>query len=613
MGYFSTSIKSGDVNPGQSAAKIPALLLCCALGTVGHVYTFDPGDDIAASLGGGKGTDAAYAVTRAGARVRVIPCTPTWASLGSIVKVDSHTGPTITVALVDGTKGPFDDFNIRFTVKRTGDVGEASIAIAYDGATDVEEIPIPPEGPAVLRGTVNLAASVPALNTKHLDFTSPAAEVITFASSPTTPQGVADAFNTLAEAAPLDVRMRIAQTSTGSYAELYSVDAGSGVTMTLDLAASDADTLLGFSTASATGTASTVTLPNTNLKFTFPSGADYTKDQKYALACTGPRASISALVAGATAAHDAYSVAPFGFLAVCQEADTASNCAALSAALSTLTSTWLADPDAPIDVYAVVGSPFHTASSTKATNEANIATADAALLTAFAGSSASLNSVAHDDVYLPGSSSLHAGSFRRTAAIAFAQKKATVELCDGPGTGPLVEGSLRGPDELTWARDENTATTKLGGPTGAGFCVLHSRPDGLPKFAPGATRHGSASRLNEVGRVAVAMRIAQLLQILTAPWEADPKKFGTDPTTGKIADESAAASADGLQEVIDGELMPDGGVRQAEAIIITVDNSTVYQNTGRAPVTAKYVPRKEVEGVDITITALGTVQITQAG
>jgi hypothetical protein len=616
VGFFSTSIVSGDVNPGQSAAKIPALLVCTPSGTVGTVYTFDPGDDIKATLGGGKGTEAVYAVTRAGARVRAIPCTPTWATLGSITKVGGHSGPTITVALVDGAKGPFDDFRIRITVSRTGDTGEASIAIAYDGSTDAEELPIPPEGPAIRTGTVDLnAISYPwsALNGTTLQFTDPSATTITFASAPTSVQDVIDDFNALAIAAPLAVRARPKE-GTGAdlgktFFELYTTALGSSAALTID-AASTGEALLGLATTTANGTASTITLPYTNLKFTFPSGADYTKDQQYTLSCTGPRASISALVTGATAARDAYNVTPFGFLVVCQEADTASNCAALESALSTLTATWLADDDAPIGVYHVIGSPFHTASSTRSTNETNIGSADAALLTAFAASSASMNSVAHDDVYLPGSAALHVGSFRRTAAIAFAQKKAAVELCDGPGTGPLPEGSLRNPDGLTWARDENTATTKLGGPTGAGFCVLHSRPDGIPKFAPGATRAGSTSRLNEVGRVAVALRIAQLLWVLTAEWEADPKIFDVNPADGKITDESATSRADALQDTIDDELMPDPpGVRQATAIDIAIDNSTVFQNTGVVPIKATYVPRKEVENVAITITALGVTTI----
>ena len=82
-----TTIRSGDNASLASPALLPMLLGCCTAGTVGQIYTFDPGDDVSESLGGGTGSDECYALLReTQGRVRFSPATPTWGPTPSVTK-----------------------------------------------------------------------------------------------------------------------------------------------------------------------------------------------------------------------------------------------------------------------------------------------------------------------------------------------------------------------------------------------------------------------------------------------------------------------------------------------------------------------------------------------
>ncbi len=275
---------------------------------------------------------------------------------------------------------------------------------------------------------------------------------------------------------------------------MYSTAGGSGVSVTIDATAADADTLLGFTSVAgnltASGSAAILPLPFTGLALTCAAGT-YAKGERYRIACTGPRASISALTSATSASLSQYRTNPFGFVVVAQPSDSAANCAATDSAISTLTKAAIADANAPVYVTSVVSSPFHVASPIKATNDANILAADTALLAAFAAMPASLDNVAVDDVYLPGSSELRSGSYRRPASIAWAIKRASAaKIAADVADGLVPEATLKAPDGATLARDDNTTTVKLGRGDGPGFSALHGTSAGLGavKFRPGATR-----------------------------------------------------------------------------------------------------------------------------
>jgi hypothetical protein len=618
-----TKISSGDSAAASSAARVPALLGCSAGGTVNQTYAFSPGDDVASVLKGGPLADAVYTLLRnTGGTVLATPATPTWSAAPSIVHTDktggsSPTGPTVTCALAAGASGCFDDHTILITPTSDGAGGVAQATVAYDGVTAIETIVIPAEPPAVLRGTVDLAAlSYPysGLATKHLDFTAPASKTITFGTGYTSAQAIADDFNALAAAAPLAVRARLAQDVAGhAYFELYSTAGGASITATIDATASDADTVLGFSSGAnnltATGAAATLTMPFTGLVFTFPSGS-YVKGEGYRAACVGPRASISALIAAASATRDQYANNPFGFFAVAQASDTAPNCAALQSALATITKDCIANPTSPIYITQVIGSPLHVASPTRATNDASIATTDAALLSAFGSAAKNFDSVAVGDIYTPGSTELRFGQFRRTAALAWAIQRANApKLAADVAEGVVPDASLLAPDGRTRARDDATATTHLGRGNGPGFSALRSTSAGLgsPKFLPGATRAGSSSRLRYVGAYAICLEAARIIFGASDAWEGQTPP--TNPITGMLRDDEKEQRANQLTAVLLPVLQPDKGPPNVSSFSVSIldPDTGRFMDNGDVVIEFRFVPLGEIEDVVVRITAVGTI------
>jgi hypothetical protein len=609
-----TTITSGDRAATASPALLPLLLGCCPLGTVGRTYAFDPGDDVAGTLGGGILADAAYYMLReTQGRVRVTPATPTWSAAPAIAH--TGTGPTVTCALTAGSPGCLDDHTILIAITGAGPLGTATADISYDGTTVNDSIVLPVEPAPSLLGTIDLTViTLSTLTATTLVLTAPAALTVTFTLPPTV-EDIATQINAAAVLASTVHRAEISQDAAGTKKlRLYTTTGGAGVTLTIDAPTSTGEALLGFTSGATnltgTGSAAKVTLPFTGLTYTFPAGA-YTVVDRYLTTCVGPRASILALTTAATAAHDDFVNSPFGFMCVAQPSSTASNCAALEAAFNTLVVGWRADPNAAIFVSYVVGTPFHVASAVKATNDAAIATADAALLSAFASSSAGLNNVAGEDVYIPGATSLRLGSFRRTAALAWAVKRAAAaKLAADVGDGLVPEATLQAPDGATRARNEATASTKLGGGAGPGYSMLKSTSAGLGavKFVPGATRAGGSSRLRFAGVVGVANEIARIVGGEVEGWEANT--IVTDPQTKRIEDGEKASREDHLTGVLKPLLRPDDGVPNVSAFTVKIDNSGPFLDTGLVPTGISFVPLGEIEQVTVAISAVGTVTIT---
>lgn len=617
---FSTTFLSGDKAATGSPAQIPCVIGCCPLLSSG-IKVFDPGDNVASVLGGSGLTDLIYYLHRTtGQRVVASIAAPTWSAAPSVTH--NGTGPTVTAALAQGASGCFDDHTILVTVTTGGANGVATASIAYDGSTAAETIIVPAEPAPHLIGTVDLGGlTLSSLNSTTLVFTAPAALTVTF-TTPTNVQGIADQINTQAIAGTSTIRAQISQ-GTGAnvgkqFLDLYTTNGGAGVSLTIDAPTSTGEAILGFSSGAsnltATGAAATMTLPYTGISLTFAAGT-YVKGDTYQLVCVGPRASIQAIENAVTAAHDNYTNQQFGFFAVAQPSDTASNCAALFSALATQIAGYRSDANAPIYPYFVVGSPFHTASSNTTTNEANIATADAALLAAFSSSPAALDSVAVDDIYIPGSAALHAGSFRRSAAWAWTAKRAgTSKLGSDVAEDLVTEASLVGPDGFTRARNEASATTKLGpapgGLSGSGFAVLRSTSAGLgsPKFSAGVTRAGSPSRLRFSHVVAVACEIARITFSVVESWVGQTPP--TNPITGQLLDSEAQHRADTLTSILAFALTPEGAPPNVSSFSVSIDNSGKFIDTGILPVTVAFVPLGLVLEVKITITATGTVMTT---
>jgi hypothetical protein len=272
----------------------------------------------------------------------------------------------------------------------------------------------------------------------------------------------------------------------------------------------------------------------------------------------------------------------------------------------------------------VTGTNFHTASATQATNQTNIATNDTALATAFAGNATALDIVAHGDCYVQGSTNLRPGSFRRSAVLGAAIQRAVLaKLGDSIGFGVIPGLSLRAGDGKTLARDEKTATVKLGpatgGNTGPGFSVLKSTPAGVasPKFSLGVTRAGSTSRLRCDNAVFVGLQISQTMFAVATGWESQawatsPMATSTGPA-GQITDQVAASKSDDVIAALNPFLVPQGKDPNVSYFGVTIDNSTAFVNTQAVNITTSYIPLAPVMDVNITVAAIGVVTSAQGG
>jgi len=613
-----TNIISGDVVAVGSPAQIPLLIGTTSVSSIatGTVLSFDPGDDPRATLGNGKTADAEQFLSRNTAQtIQVAIAAATWTPAPSLTHLDntggnSPTGPNVTIALGNGIPGNLDDHNLVLRITTGGALGSGipTASLAYDGGAGVENFPLPSEGPAILRGTVDLTSSVPALNGLTLIFSSPSATTITFASSPTTAQGAADAFNALAISGSLAARARIAQVTTlgvtQMFFELFSTATGTsaGITVT---APSTADTTLGLSNTGVNGTAATYALPLSGHVLTFPTGT-YVLAESYIGACVGPRISISAAAAALNAAVANFPNAPFGLVGVSQPADTAPNCASLVSTLETIRLSALQLP-IPREFYIAVGGTWHTTSTTAATNQTNIASNDNAMLAAFAGTASNPNSVCLDDCYVPGSALLAPGKFRRSTVLDFMVKRAAApRVAATVAEGLINEISLVAGDGLTFARDQNTATVHLEGLDGPGFFGLKSADDsGNVKFALGATRAGRTSRLRHDGDFAVCAETARLIQAVAKTWEA--QRPALDPTTGQMADLDKLSRQGQVDGAIRSFLLPDSGLPNCTDFTVTIGDPPTgkFQDNGITPVTVVITTLGTITQVIITVAASG--------
>ncbi len=616
------TLRGADRIPAPSARKTPCGLGTCSLGAVGQAYAFDPGQDVVGTLGAGKLAQwVLYIHATTGSRAIAVPTTGTYPALSSSVS-QTGTGPAITVAAASGFSGPVDDFDLKLKVKVGGANGVAQADLYYDKYTLAERIAIPDESPAVVRGTVNIASVVPAMDTLTLVFSDPSSTTITFNASPTTAQGLADLFNSLAIAAPLNVRARVAETTSGSFFELYTTAKGASAALTIS-SSSTGEGTLGLATTTANGAAASLTPPFAGFKLTFAVGT-YVLDEEYTKTLPGPRSSVAALSAGATVARNNYPTKPFGLLVAVEDFATNDNAKTAQTTLTGLVNTWAADTASPIYVDALTGTAFHTASSTLATNDSNIATNDADILANFPATTPDsvLDSVAVDDVYIPGAAGLPLAIYRRSATWSGASKVAgAAKIAANPADGGIFGASLLGPDGVTRARDENRATTKLGQLSGPGFWAIKSTSAGLaaPAFEVCASRAGASSRLRDPGAVATGREIQRLVFEQVEVWNGQGwEGDASNPIAAAV--EETQPREDHLEQILRPVLMPDG-TNAAPGEVPGPPNVTNFDvrvtaptlgNDGKATVSVPFNPLNVVGLVVVNVTATGAA-ITSAG
>ena len=510
----------------QSNANAIAIAGGCSKGLASRSYTYDPSQvgNVEADLGDGIAVEAAVTLLRYGKRsVTVFPVTPTVAGSLSAVSKNGGSGPTITIAALPAAgsvliDGPYDDLHVAIEIAYGGAAGTARFRYSTDDATEngvhvgawSGEITVPAAAPAEIVGTIDLSTISSWGNSGTLDGrtfiidTDSTTPVTTTFVDPADPADVVSQIN-----ANNGGGTKYLVALVGSYKlAVYSITTGTSGVVTIG--AGDANTLMGFtSSATATGTAATYTIPGIGVVATFPAGT-----------YNGPTA------AAPTTARDVYTfdtragrIAPAGVAAVFTRVQAAISAGALIGGL------WLAQEDADTIDGRSMADAFSTAlTAARASKflfwglyQATKNASDASVLLRMSSFEDRYLPISGGDFYSAGG--LLAGSYYHRPASWVAARKAARDRFSSD-LGNHSDGSLTSLGVTKLIRDERTASTKLAtfrvGQTasGGGFLVLETNANQASAiyFYQGRTMAPAGSLYGDFAAVRVLLACGRQVQ-----------------------------------------------------------------------------------------------------
>lgn len=583
---FTISESSGFTVADTASVVVRAGI--CSGGVEGELVELAAGQDPVPLVGyGPMVADAAAASRLAGARqilLKVPATTP-----GTISAVTGPGGaPAITLAgtdFDDVTNSPFDAYDIKFRVAKTGPLGDCLVDVALDGATYAYTYDVPLEARPTLDGTVDLTGiTLSTLNTKTLQLqrTAPLIQVDVTFTTPTDVYDIAQQIN--------DQTADITASIVGGKYLRISYDVGGAAETLQVLAASTADTILGLSNTAAPGGPSTLVLPGTGLTATFAVGTR-TKGHVYSATTTAPRHSLANLLVGLTALN-VDPLVTFGMVHVVQLPVDATDLRSYVDAIDPVLTAWKAQENKRFVDY-IIGAPLTaTDSAVKAAMVGHVSPQGDAV-------------VAPRYLFMQDVTPLPIGRFRRSLARALSIRLAAISLSEDPGLGelgPLPECSFKGPaGDL--APDEASAGVKLGTSKGPGFTVVKGK-DGQPFFVRGVTRAGPTSRFVDVGVARMTARVAQLVYAALRTMENKTFDLMLD---GTLQERDASAIEGAFSTMLAREIVRR---KHASAIRVTVDRTEKVSDTRNITIEWLVQPRGQGEDMTGKVTLTGTIETT---
>jgi hypothetical protein len=466
----------GQAAPTSTTKSTLAWLGVCSGGSLsspGPCYEFTSAGLVGQNIGYGPLTEGVAAGVRV-SQVKQIACkvAGTIAGTKSVV-AQTGTGPAITLS---GT--PYDTTSPKLKVTKGGDLGTSTFRLALDGGTYGPTVDVPYAGTAQVTGTIDISAlSWPQTGlTLILDGDVGVAITYTALIGETTLAAFIANANAAFVAGPSSARIRLVQ---GRYIQAYSITAGSASSIAVS-ATSTLDTVFGLSNVAATGAAATYAIPNTGLVATFPAGT-YVVDEIYSWTTVEPSFSTTELVTALIALQQ--SGLQFRDIVILASPVDGTDTRAFAAQLGTSLASWRAGPPKKFAV-AIVNSSVGLSSA--------IATNDTDVKVSMSGQSDDYVAVTHGDIFMAGTEMN--GSFRRPLSFAIGVRAAAYPISSDPGNREqpqLEESSMVGPDGVTLARDEETATVKMAeqkftvakNEFGAAYAVRGITRSVSPKFA----------------------------------------------------------------------------------------------------------------------------------
>lgn len=588
------SIKAGSSRPQTGAANVVLRAGVCTTGTNNARYQLDPGQDPTPAVGYGPLAAAGASGSRLGGAKQILLKVPASiaGSIGSVTESPSGTGPTISI---DGssfdsvTNSPYDAFKFRAKVLKAGPVGTAVFGINLDGGLSYPyTFDVPAEGHATLDGTVDLTTlTLSTLNTTTLlvDEDTTTEQTVTF----TTPSSVAD----IAAQINTQTTNITASIIQGKYLRLQSDTAGTASTLAIN-ASSTGEAILGFSTGagnmSATGSASKITIAEAGLVVTCPATSDYVLNTIYSSDTTAPRHSQAALDTALAAANADLTIA-WGVTEVVQEPVDAPDLRSYANDLDAILAGWEAQEDKRFGVW-IIGAPLDET--------------DSNIKTSMQGHVSRVGACAAGDIYVTETIPMPKGSIRRSACRPLGVRLAAESLSEDPGIEPsLPQCSMVAPDGTTLARNDNTATQKLGGSGGPGFTVIKAK-NGLPYFKRGVTRAGQNSVFVDIGVARMTAYASTIIFDRLRTQENRTYDLKPDGTIQEI-------DAQGLEEAFETELRRLlVQAKHASAVIVSIDRAEKISQTRNLTVTYTVQTRGQQEDITGTLFLTGELVEVQA-
>lgn len=585
------SIRAGTARPQTGAANVVLRAGICTEGVANDIFELDPGQDPTTAAGYGPLPVAAASASRLGGAKQILIKVPASiaGSIGAVTESPSGTGPTITIAgssFDSVTNSPFDAYKLRAKVLTGGPVGTAVLGLNLDGGLAYPyTFDVPAEAHATLIGTVDLTGiTLSTLNatTLKIDEDTLTQQTVTF----TTPSSVAD-IATQINAGTSNITADIIQ---GKYLRVVSDTAGTASTLAID-ASSTGEAILGFSSGAgnltATGAASTISIVGTGLVITCPATSDYVPDTIYSSNTTRPRHSQAALDAALAVANADLTLA-WGIVEIVQEPVDAPDLRSYADDLDALFADMEAQEDKRFGVW-IIG--------------ANPDASDASVKLAMAGHVSRHGAVTAGDIYTTETTPLPKGSMRRSACRPLGIRLASESLSEDPGIEPsLPLCSMTAPDGSTLARNDNTATQKLGGSAGPGFTVIKAKK-GLPYFKRGVTRAGQNSVFVDIG-VARMTAFASTI-IFDRLRTQENRTYDLNPD-GTLQEADASALEESFEDELRRLLVQ---AKHASDVRVTIDRTEKVSDTRNLTVNYSVQIRGQQEDITGTLSLSGELTI----
>lgn len=383
---------------------------------------------------------------------------------------------------------------------------------------------------------------------------------------------------------------RIVQVGDARYMEISGLVLGTSGTL-VSLGGSAAD-VLGFDLSTATGINSTLTIPGTGLAITFPVTSPYEARRVHSFATSAPTHSKADFDA-ALAALNADLAIDFGLVELVQEPADATALAAYVADTDATGAAWEAQESKRF-VHFLVPAPSGAT--------------DLVVRNALTSQQSRYTTSTARWIYQDAVRGLPSGSFPRSAVRPLATRCAAVSMSEDPGFagfGPLPGCSMRGPDGVTKAPDESTATVKLGTSRGPGYTVIKGKAENgklLPYFVRGVTRAGQSSLFVDLG---VTRMVARAGAIIYASLQKIENLTLDLMPEGTIQEHDAVTYEDTFLRALTGELVPN----HASAAVVTIDRAEVVSSTRNITVNYQVQERGQGEWITATLTLVGQLVV----